>query len=335
MNTGILLPAAALVLTMLLTARPARADAPPDTATRSAARDLAEQGGQLYKQGQCEKAVDLFDRAYKLVPAPTIELLKARCLVELGRFLDATDAYEKVRHTELGPHASRPFLRAVAEAKQELTALGPRIPKLKVSVKGPDPAAARVTLDGRAVPPELIGVERPVDPGEHELSASAPGATAARQTVSAAEGQHYVVVLRLAPAKAAAAPPATAGTPARQDTGAAPPLPRASAQRTWGWVALGVGGAGLATGVVTALLAGGKKSTLDDECNSSACPPSAESDLDSYRTLRTTSIIGYAVGIAGAGAGAVLLLTAPESKPEAASVTPYVGLGSAGVRGAF
>lgn len=325
-------------LLVLLMARPGRA-APSDAATRAAARDLAEQGGRLYEQGQCVKAINLFDRAYELVPAPTIELLKARCLVKLGRFLGAVDAYEKVRHTELGPHASMPFVRAVANGKRELAALRPRIPKLKVSVDGPDAAAARVTLDGHVVPPELVGVERPVDPGRHRLSASAPNAVSARQTISVAEGQHYVIVLRLAAARATASRPGPVETPGAppRDVGAPLAPPNGSVQRTWGWVGLGVGAAGLATGVVTALLAGSKKSALDGECRGNACPPSAASDLDSYRALRTTSIVGYTVGLVGAGAGAVLLLTAPRraTESDAARVTPYVGLVTAGVRGAF
>ncbi len=331
------LAAAALALGTLLFAQSGRAAAPPDAATRSAARDLAQQGGRLYKQGECKKAVDLFDRAYKLVPAPTIELLKARCLVKLGRFLDATDAYEKVLHTDLGAHPSKPFVRAVAEAKPELAALRPRIPELKVSMKGPGASLARVTLDGHPVPPELVGVERPIDPGHYELSASAPGATTAHQTVSVAEGQHYVVVLHLAAAGASAPPPrpSAPGTAPAHDLGRRGTLSTGSTQRTWGWVGLGVGAAGLVTGVVTALMAGSRKSTLDGECSGRVCPPSAKSDLDTYRTLRTTSIVGYVVGFAGSGAGAVLLLIAPKRTADASRLQPYVGLATAGVRGTF
>jgi hypothetical protein len=52
--------------------------------------------------------------------------------------------------------------------------------------------------------------------------------------------------------------------------------------------------------------------------------------------MGTISTVGFIVGLVGAGAGVVLLVTAPKAQTtSAASVSPYIGVGSAGVAGRF
>jgi hypothetical protein len=105
-------------------------------------------------------------------------------------------------------------------------------------------------------------------------------------------------------------------------------------------VAFGVGGAGLLVGGITGFLAMGKKSDLDKVCTNGTCPPSAQSDLDSYHSMGMISTIGFIVAGVGAAAGVVLLVTQPKNPPPQAAttklqVTPYVGLGSVGAIGRF
>ncbi|MGE3673570.1 MAG: hypothetical protein AB7K71_28105, partial [Polyangiaceae bacterium] len=77
----------------------------------------------------------------------------------------------------------------------------------------------------------------------------------------------------------------------------------------------------------------------ESECPDLKCERGSqgESDLQSFRDLRTVSTIGYIVGAVGIAAGGVLwFTTAPSADAKAASrVTPYVGLGHAGVWGSF
>lgn len=308
---GLLSRIACVVLCFWFLCSPAYAAGPDNAETRSAARDLAQQGGRLYDQGRCKEAIGLFDRAYQLVRAPTIELLKARCLVKLGRFVDAVDAYERVRHTRLRPTDSEQYVQAVRAATTEVEALRPRVPRLTITVQGPGSRGAHVTMDGRALPDALIGVSHPVDPGTHRLAASAPGVGTAAQTVSVTEGRSYVVALHLQRA-----------APSGGQT-----------VRALGWAGVGIGVAGLATGVATALMAGQRKAALDNECNRNACPPSAQHDLDQYRLLRTTSIAGYSVGVVGISVSAVLVLSAP--KRSSGSLSAYLGAASAGLEGTF
>jgi len=108
------------------------------------------------------------------------------------------------------------------------------------------------------------------------------------------------------------------------------------------WIALGVGGAGLAVGAVTGIMALGVRSDLSEACPSGTCHPDnedeaarMEDDLSEYHTLGTISGIGFGVGLAGAVTGVVLLFTAPDviSTENAGSVTPVIGPGFVGIRG--
>jgi hypothetical protein len=100
-------------------------------------------------------------------------------------------------------------------------------------------------------------------------------------------------------------------------------------------VAFGVGGAGLVVGGITGILAMGKHSTLSGECTST-CPPSAQSDLDSYHTMGTISTVGFIVAGVGAAAGVILLVTQPKTTATTGlRIVPTVGLGSLGAAGSF
>jgi hypothetical protein len=107
------------------------------------------------------------------------------------------------------------------------------------------------------------------------------------------------------------------------------------------WIAFGVGGAGLAVGAVTGVMALSIKSDLNESCPSGKCSPSSaeeearfEDDVSQYHTLGTISGIGFGIGLAGAATGVVLLLTTPkaESAPSA-RITPVIGPGYVGIRG--
>jgi hypothetical protein len=101
-----------------------------------------------------------------------------------------------------------------------------------------------------------------------------------------------------------------------------------------------VGGAGLAVGVVTGVMALGVRSDLSDSCPDGTCHPQSEDeearmedDLSEYHTLGTISGIGFGVGLAGAVTGAVLLFVVPNSATSTSNVTPVIGPGFVGIRG--
>ena len=145
-------------------------------------------------------AGDLLQRAQSLVDAPTHLLYLATAHAELGQLVKAGELYNQVIRKKLPPGASGAFRQAQEKAEEELAQLRPQIPRLKITVEGvPANKEASVTLDGKPVPPVLIGVSRPVDPGSHEVQASAEGMQNAVQTIELERGQSESILLTLQP----------------------------------------------------------------------------------------------------------------------------------------
>jgi hypothetical protein len=226
--------------------------------------------------------------------------------------------------------------RAPAEAAHDRAALLPRIPTLEIAVENAAAADVTLTIDGHEAKSAMIGVPLPMDPGEHVVRA-VRGGDAAEEHVTLREREPGRVVLRLPARALAPAPDASAPEGEKAPIAAAPVGALSSPQRTIGWSVVALGGAGVVFGAVTGGLAVAKRSDLDDAgCRDGVCPASLSGDVDRYGALRTMSTIGFIAGSASAALGALLVLTAPRAKaPAHAALSPWIGAGSAGVRGRF
>jgi hypothetical protein len=286
----------------------------PSDEERARAASLAAEGDVLWGRADFAGALERFQNARRLVPVPSLALREAECVEKLGRWVDALAAFRNVARTRLAPSAPEPHRRAVEEAARRAASLEARLPKVVLALDDPEPQSIAVRVDGRDVPAPDWARGFPVDPGRHRIAAS-KGSLRTETTVVAEEGKVSRVRVGF-----------------ESQGGAAPP---GSTHRTLGWVALGVGGAGLLLGTVSGAVAMSRRSTLDQSCVDARCPSSSRGEVDGYNTLRTVSTVGFGVGLAGAAAGAVLLLTAP-SAPEsgsAALVRPWVGPSHAGLAG--
>jgi hypothetical protein len=315
----------------------------------AAARSLGIQGVQLADAGRCNEAIEKLSRAEALYHAPTILGRLGECQVEVGQIVLGTENLNRVVREVLPPNAPQAFRDAQERARRVRDAALARIGHLTVEVE-PKEAQAAVTVSGAAVPKALFGVERPTDPGKHEVVATAPGYLTAKTNVELAEGGKQTVTLRLTPDPAAAAPPPVAPVPVAaqpvptHDTRPPPAAEHGSGNKTLAYVLLGVGGVGVVTGSVTGLLALGKKGDLD--CPDKKCSGAAADDLESANTMATISTIGFAVGVPAAALGTILLVTGSSGSSRQSgsktsesaqrfAATPYVGVGSAGVSGTF
>lgn len=309
----------------------------------AAARSLGIQGVQLAEAGKCQEAIEKLSRAESLYHAPTILGRLGECQVNVGQIVLGTENLNRVVREQLAPNAPTAFRDAQERAKKVLTAALPRIGRLTVDVE-PKDAQATVTVSGTAVPKALIGVERPTDPGTHEVVATAPGYLPAKASVELPEGGIKSVSLTLErdPNAAVTPPPPVVPPPTTPADTRPPPKAEHSSNstKTIGYVLLGVGGAGIVTGAVTGIVALGKKGDLD--CPNKECSGKAADDLDSANTVALVSTISFIAGIAVGGVGTILLVTAPGSsekgakpEPKHFAATPYVGVGNAGVRGTF
>lgn len=301
---------------------------------RATARALAAEGYKALVVKNYAVAEDRFRRADELVHAPTLVVDHGRALMGLGRYVEAQEAFELVLREGVSDSAPYAWKRALQQAGKLLEEVKPKVAWLTISV--PDVENPKVSIDGKPIPVAALGIRRATDPGHRTVVATADGYESKQTTVDLDEGGEDSIELDLValpPRERAKAPTPVTRTPkpAPEDRGASMEIPT--------YVAFGVGGAGLAVGAVTGVLALRKRSDLNSVCSGNVCPSTAQSDLDSYHKLGLISGIGFGVGIAGGVTGLVLLLTGEQSDASdegiEAGIRPYVEPGGVGLQGAF
>jgi hypothetical protein len=208
-----------------------------------------------------------------------------------------------------------------------------------------------VDIDGSAIPAEVLGQPRKLDPGHHVITAKA-GTAEGKQEIDVAENDTKDVTVEL-PAQSAAPADATTEQPTPPET---PVESSSGGNKLMIWGGFGLAGAGIIAGSVTGLLAISKANSI--KSNSGACQntsggtecnASENGDLSSGKTMATVSTISFIVAGVGAAVGVTGFFvgggsSAPSAKPadapasdqtSKATVIPWIGLGSAGVSGTF
>lgn len=301
-----------------------------DDETRATARAVAQEGLDFYDKGQYKEALARLEKANTLVSAPTLGLMIARCYQKLGRLVEASERYLDVSRTPLDAKASDLFRKSVADAAREREALMPQIPSVTIVVEGSGEAI--VSIDGKPIPSAMIGLKRLINPGTHRIEVTR-GDQRAAEEVTLKQGESQRVTLT--PTKATEGVDAGGGAKASSST---------PVQKIVGFVALGVGGAGLVVGAATAGVAAGQLSDLEAAgCVNGHCTRAQRAAVDEYNTMRVVSTVGFIAGASLAAGGIVLVLTAPKGKTkqkagDAAAIInvhPVLGLGSAGLVGTF
>ncbi|HEY3666080.1 MAG TPA: hypothetical protein VGL19_08780 [Polyangiaceae bacterium] len=337
-----------VALGALSVAAPARAQS---DAARAAARDLGGEGVSDYQAGNFAAASKKLERAFDILRVPSLGLWSARALAKSGKLVEASERYLAVSRLDASKGDTAVQKQAQVDAATEHDTLQARIPGLTLKVKGAGPDVS-VTLDGASVPSALLGVKQPANPGAHVAEARDAGRVV-RLELTLAEGQRLKTTLDFANSTALpAAATEPAATPAPSPVAAAAaqpsaPLPASAPQAAPSpaadsgsrgvpagvWVGIAVAGAGVATGTITAVLASKKKGDLG--CPSSGCLPSQSSDVDSYNQLLTISTVGFIAAGVGVATAGVFWFTRPRDAERTGYVSPWLGLGAAGVRGTF
>lgn len=300
----------------------AHAQQQPDSNTKATARKLANEGIKLFDQGRYAEALEKFSVADSLVPAPTLGLRAARCLVKLGRYVEASERYVEVTRMQLDRGANPALRKAQADALVERDQLLSRIPTLEVVLEGPVGDGVAITVDDHPMAGGLVGQKQPIDPGTHKIAAKR-GETVVTTEVTLAEGSSQQAVLKLPPLPPKPLPP--------------PPADPGKTQRFVGWTVVGVGAAGVVIGALNGVLALSTQSSLLQKCPDRKCPPSAYGQESLYDAMRAISSVGFIVGALGLASGIPLVITAkrPDAEPPKASLTAIIFAGGAGVRGEF
>lgn len=311
--------AAALIL-----ASPALLAAPAGRAP-DAAEALFKEGRELVKAGDHAAGCPKLKEAFALRPTASVLLNIAKCHEREGKIATAWAEVQRARILSLEAEGAERHRELEEIAVQAISALEPRLPRLQIVIARPPPGL-RVTRDGEALPPAALGAAIPVDPGRHEVLASAPGYRPETHAVILEEGKTATLELSLE-----LDPPAAIGEPAQRSGG----VP------AWVWVS---GGAGLAlTGAGVYFLADDLSaiSALREHCRTdggvTTCDPGYDFESDNARKNRGLAL---AIGLGGAGIvalgasiiGLARALSPPraEDRPAAVTATPWLAPGSAG-----
>ena len=307
--------------------------APADA--KQAAAD-ARQGRALVKAHKYAEACPKLEASQKLAPSLVTETALAECDVKIGKIASALAAHRDVIAREPNSRRRKAAVDLVAQLDQ-------RVPRIIVNVE----ADAEVTLDGAPLAATAQGA--PVDFGKHEIVATKPGRVEFHKNVTITdEGQVVTINAKLPEAAAGAVASSHPNANANANAGAKPPTPTptqprpaTSHRKTYAVATIGVGGAGLVTGIVFGALARSKWNAAKAICGgSTTCATQDEADaagkLGAQAHSRATlSTIFSIAGGAVAAAGIVLYATAPNEHEVQVSALPAPDGGTFVVSGRF
>jgi hypothetical protein len=305
----------------------ARAETNPSVPDPAAAA-LFQSGRDLLDRGKWAEACSKFEASMILYPAASTLLNIARCYEHEGKIALAWSAYQRalVLNRETQGEERKKALDEVA--KKGLTAVEPRLPRIKLALRG-TPSGLRVTHNGQDVPTAMLSTVLPVDPGPQSITAEAPGYMPFQRTVDVGEGELEEVAIALERVPERGVVSGVVGV------ASGPRVPM------WAWVA-GAGGIALLAGsaafrVDQAYAEGLQRGWCRDNL-AGGCPPSSNQfDVEENNARKNRDFALFAslggVGVIAIGAAIFGIVTAPSAKPGAKSpamITPWIGPATVG-----
>jgi hypothetical protein len=308
----------ALIL-MALVAAPARARAQATVHSGGHSADadavaLGHAGLDAFQAGRWATAYDTFQRAERLSHSPVFVLFMARCRRNAGALNAARVLYLQIAGEPLQGSAPDSWRAAVRDATAEMATMTSRIPSVVVSLINATSDDTVVRIDGQIITVARLGGEIDLDPGPHHLVARRGDGAQAEADFTLDEARRAVeqrVVMPVRPtalrAHADSAVISADISPLVIDQ----PPSATSGTRSLAYVAVGIGGVGLALGAITGLWALSRTNSIKDGCTGNVCPAGDASRAESARRLATWSTIGFIAGGVGLASGAVLLWISP------------------------
>lgn len=291
---------------------------------KAQAQLLFDDGRRLLDEGKTAEACEAFAESQRLDPAIGTQLNLANCYEKLGKTASAWIMYVEVQTR--ARRAGQP--ERVDVAKKRADALEPLLSHMRVEVSAPVKGLS-VTRDGAPVSARVWGKPTPVDPGEHEIRAAAPGKKPWTTKVTVGADRDEVSVRVPALADAPKPPPSKKTAEADDDDSG-------YAQMVGGWTSIAVGIAAGGVGVALRLVALDRDDEASQFCTADGgtCTQEGADLRDEAQALQIGSVVAWAVGGALLVTGIVLVATVPSSDSDAAvrSVEWTVAGSSLGMR---
>ncbi|MBW2457114.1 MAG: hypothetical protein JRI68_21540 [Deltaproteobacteria bacterium] len=289
---------------------------------KAAAESLFQDGKEAMKQGKYEQACGLFAASFDAEPSVGALLNLARCHQQRGMSASAWAVYK-----DAAAMAARSGQTEREEgARRYAEQLEPKLSRLTITVAAP-PDGLEVTRDGTAVVAATYGKPLPVDPGDHQIVATAPGYESWTTTIAVGDGadQQTLSIPPLEPG--AGDGPAVAGE-------------GPSGLLIGGLAVTGVGAVALGVGIAFGVVGMNDTEDLEDRCGgdrSNCAIADWDSEVDDVRVKADVSTAMIVIGSAAVVGGVVMLLLSPGSEPggdqgdTAVTFAPWVGPSDVGL----
>lgn len=190
---GLAVIAFGLLVPRIAGAQPTTGIVPDPTAA-----ELFHTGRALVEKGDWDAGCPKFEASIALYLSASTMLNIAKCHEHYGRIATAWATYNRA----LTVNRETPGLerrKALEEiGKKGISALRPRLPMLRISIADM-PSGTEVTRDGQKVPSSALGIDVPVDPGMHTITAGAPGFQEEQRTIKAEESKLTALEIKLIP----------------------------------------------------------------------------------------------------------------------------------------
>ena len=318
--------------------------AQPSGSNKAAAEALFREGKKLMGEKKFGEACPKFADSQRLDPGAGTLLNLAFCYEANGQLATAWATYQ-----DAGAAAkAEQNTNYMSTAEKRGTALESKLPKLTITIATPVDGM-EIRRDNVVVSKAEWGLEIPVDPGSHSISASAPKKKPWSTSVDAVvSGKVNVPIPALEDAPEPPQPPTSATvTPTASISvtavPTAPPPSPSPVQKIVGWTTVAVGVVGLGIGAGFAFHA---KSQYNDSLGpgNANCPVDPNKCNATGVSLRNDAIssgnaasVLLGVGAAAVVGGVLLVLTAPSAAapPAKGQIRVLPTLGGALVQGAF
>jgi hypothetical protein len=283
------------------------------TPNSQVAQALFDEAKKLMAESDFAKACPKLAESQRLDPSGGTLLHLAICHEGEGKTATAwTELNEAISVARRDGRADRE-----SAAKARLAALVPKLTKLTIVVGAEARAPGlEIAWNDIGIHEPQWGVAFPVDPGEHVITAVAPGRRkwSTRVTIAAGASPSPVTVPVLAveaavtPSPPPAAPAASGAVPA---TAEGPEASSGSSTRTVGLALTGVGAVGLAVGAAFFIRTGSLVSERD-EAASEGDREGRDDKHESAKSSQVAALVAGSIGVAALGTGLLLFLTAPK-----------------------
>ncbi len=290
-------------------------------------------GKDLFNKGKYDEALAELRASHEIVASPNTRLQIARCLLLMGKSIDAYAEFGRaaVEAKELTAQDNR-YEKAYDAAVSERSEVEPKLGFVALSIdKAED--ATQVTVGSEQLRRAAWSEPAPVSPGATEIVVLTPGRQPIKRTVTLAAGEKTSLTI-----DASSAEPLVKELPPAPPPPPPPPAPEphdGSPMRTAAYVAGGVGVVGLIGFAIFGTMARSTYDDLNTACSGGPCPQSKADEISSGKSDQTIANVGLVLGLVGAGVGGTLLVLSLSHGGQGATASLAISPAWIGVRGSL